>query len=262
MKKKNNTMLPILLLLVLLWLSSTSTAWAEDTYSALVDQNSRIDVQITDSEGRAVAPGREIDSIRYVIKSKPENAKVSVYTLQDNELQNTGHFTIAFTCNMEGTVELQSFVIMKDATKFYTGTHTIEVTEPKQDAIKTVILSIGSSQMIVDNGVIKTDTAPFVQNNRTYVPLRALSDIFDAECSYDAATQQITIQNNKTTIVMAIGADQFSLNDTTYTMDAPAILTEQGRTMVPLRFMANAFGAVIKLTYQEDGTVADIMLQL
>lgn len=262
MKKRNKTMLPILLLLVLLWLSSTSTAWAEDTYKAQVNQNARIDVQITDSEGRAVAPGREIDSIRYVIKSKPENAKVSVYTLQDSELQNTGHFTIAFTCNMEGTVELQSFVMMKDAAKFYTGTHTIEVTEPKQDATKTVILSIGSSQMIVDHDVVKTDAAPFIQNNRTYVPLRALCDIFDVACSYDTVTQQITIQNKETTIVMAIGADQYHLNDTIYTMDAPAFLTEHGRTMVPLRFMANAFGAVMKLTYQEDGTVADIMLQL
>jgi hypothetical protein len=32
--------------------------------------------------------------------------------------------------------------------------------------------------------------------------------------------------------------------------------------MVPVRFISNAFGAVIKLTYNENGSVADLMLQL
>lgn len=238
------------------------TAWADDIYQVQVNQNVRIDVQITDADGRAVAPGKEIDSIRYVVKSKPENAKVSVYTLHDAELKDTGKFSIAFTCNTAGTVELESFVITKEATNFYTGNHTITVLEQNTQLEKIVILSIGSCQMIVNNDVVQADAAPVVQNGRTYVPLRALSDIFDAECHYDAATQQITIQNDSRTIELVIGEEQFSLNGESYPMDAPAFLTEQGRTMVPIRFLANAFGAVIKPTYRENGTVADIMLQL
>lgn len=252
----------ILLLAVLLLMGGAGAVWASDAYEVTVNQNTRIDVQITDADGRAVAPGREIDDIKYIIKSKPEGAKASAYTVSDSELEETGKFTMAFTCDTVGTVEVESFVTVKDAAKYYTGLHTIQVVDEKAETEKIIIMSIGSAQMIVNNDVIHIDAAPLIQNGRTYVPLRALSDIFEADCNYDAATQQITVTKDDTVITMTIGADQFTLNDTVTAMDAPAFITGNGRTMVPVRFIANAFGAVIKPTYNDNGAVADIMLQL
>lgn len=252
----------ILLLAVLLLMGGAGAVWAGDAYEVTVNQNTRIDVQLTDADGRAVAPGREIDDIKYIIKSKPEGARASAYTVSDSELEETGRFTMAFTCDTVGTVEVESFVTVKGAAKYYTGLHTIQVVDEKAETEKIIIMSIGSAQMIVNNDVIQIDAAPLVQNGRTYVPLRALSDIFEARCSYDAAAQQITITKDNTVITMTIGADQFTLDGTVTAMDAPAFITGNGRTMVPVRFIANAFGAVIKPTYHENGAVADIMLQL
>ena len=250
------------LLAVLLLLGSAGAAWASDAYEAIVNQNTRIDVQITDADGRAVAPGREIDDIKYIIKSKPDNAKVTAYTANSSELQETGKFTMAFICDTAGTVEVESFVTVKDAAKYYTGQHVIQVVDEPKETEKIVIMSIGSAQMIVNNDVVKNDAAPVIQNGRTYVPLRALSNIFDAQCDYNAETQQITITRGDTEIVMTIGAEQYTLNGNATAMDAPAYINDAGRTMVPVRFIANAFGAVIKPTYNENGAVADIMLQL
>ena len=163
---------------------------------------------------------------------------------------------------MPGTVELETFVTVKDAAKYYTGTHTIQVVPEKDNDSKLVIMSIGSAQIIVNNDVVKCDAAPLIQDGRTYVPRRALSSIFDARCDYNSDTQQVTITKNDTVIAMNIGEAAFTVNGEAKTIDAPAYIAENGRTMVPLRFIASAFGAVIKLTYAETGAVADIMLQL
>lgn len=130
------------------------------------------------------------------------------------------------------------------------------------DEKKVVIMSIGSAQMIVDNDVIKIDAAPVIQNGRTYVPLRALSNIFDAKCQYNGDTKEIVIKKGSAVLVMPVGAADFTLNGEVKNMDAPAFITQNGRTMVPVRFLANAFGAVIKPTYNENGAVADLMLRL
>ena len=254
----------LVLLAVLFFAGSAGSAWAADAYTAIVNQNTRIDVQITDTDGHAVAPGRDIDDIKYIIKSKPEGAKASVYTSNSRELKETGKFTFGFTCDMPGTVEVETFVTVKDAPKYYTGIHTIQVVEEQAEPAesKIVIMSIGSAQIIVDNTVVKTDTAPLIQNGRTYVPLRALSNIFDAACDYNSDTQEITIKKGNTMIAMPVGENQFTINGENKSMDAPAYINDNGRTMVPLRFIANAFGAVIKLTYAETGAVADIMLQV
>lgn len=255
--------MPLLFVLsVLLFLGSAGALWADEAYQAVVNHNTRIDVQISDTDGRAVAPGREIDDIKYIVKSKPQDAKVSVYTSNSRELKETGKFTFAFTCDMPGTVELETFVTVKDAAKYYTGTHTIQVVPEKDNDSKIVIMSIGSAQIIVNNDVVKCDAAPLIQDGRTYVPLRALSSIFDARCDYNSDTQQVTITKNDTVIAMNIGEAAFTVNGEAKTIDAPAYIAENGRTMVPLRFIASAFGAVIKLTYAATGAVADIMLQL
>jgi hypothetical protein len=250
----------ILLLTMIFLLCGSGMALAEDVYTVTVNQNAQIDLQITDSGGRTVAPGQAIDTISYIIKSKPEDAKVSATTANDSELENTGKLTMAFCCDKPGTVEVQTFIRVKNSAKYYTGIHTIQVIDAKKADSKIVILSIGSRQMIVNDDVVQFDVAPEIQHDRTYVPLRALSDIFAAQCSYDSATQQITITKDDLVVVMTVGAEVYTLNGVEQALDAPAYLVN-GRTMVPVRFIAEAFGSVVKPTYDESGAVADIMFQ-
>ena len=246
---------------MLLW-SNAGAALADATCTVKVNENARIDIQITDNEGRTVAPGQPIDSISYIIKSKPEGAKVSTYTANDSQLENTGKLTMAFSCDTPGTVEVQSFIRLKDQARYYTGLHTIVVEAEKMSNSKIVIMSIGSSQIIVDNAVVQADAAPVIQNDRTFVPLRALSNIFGAQCSYEATSQTITVTRDGTTIVMQPGADSYTLNGASQPLDAPAYISSNGRTMVPVRFIAEAFGSVVKPTYDASGAVADLMFQL
>lgn len=251
----------ILLFTFIFLLCSTNVVFAADTHSVTVNENARIDVQITDQSGRTVAPGKPIDTISYIVKSKPEGAKVNAHTADDSELESSGKLTMAFSCDTPGTVELQTFIRVKDGNKYYTGTHTIDVVEEKSENSKIVIMSIGSNQIIDNDAVVKTDTAPVIHNDRTYVPLRVLSDIFGAQCNYEQEKRQVTVTQGDNTITMVIGENSYTLNGTSTTLDAPAYIID-GRTMVPVRFFAEAFGIVVKPTYSENGAVADIMFQV
>lgn len=251
----------MLLLAVLLLLGGAGTALAAETHTVTVNENARIDLQITDGAGHAVAPGQAIDTISYIIKSKPEGAKVNAQTANDSQLESSGKLTMAFTCDKPGTVEVQTFIRLKDAAKYYTGLHTIQVEAEKTADSKIVIMSIGSAQIIVNNDVVQADAAPEVQNDRTYVPLRVLSDIFEAQCSYDSSSRQITITQGDNVIVMTVGDSSYTLNGKTLPLDAPAYIAKD-RTMVPVRFIAEAFGSVVKPIYNSSGAVADILFQL
>lgn len=251
----------ILLLTTIFLFFSIDAAFAADTQDVTVNENARIDIQITDQGGRTVSPGKPIDTISYIIKSQPEGAKVSAHTADDSELESSGKFTMAFNCDKPGTVEIETFIRVKDSTKFYTGTHTINVVEEKTENNKIVIMSIGSKQIIDDNTVVQSDAAPVIYNNRTYVPLRVLSDIFGAQCSYDTEKQQVTVTQGNNTITMVIGENAYTHNGTSKSLDAPAYIFDN-RTMVPVRFFAEAFGIVVKPTYSENGAVADIMFQV
>jgi cytochrome c-type biogenesis protein CcmE len=58
---------------------------------------------------------------------------------------------------------------------------------------KKIELYIGKTFALVNGVKIKLDSPPFIQNGRTYIPLRFISENLDATVGYDAKSQTITI---------------------------------------------------------------------
>lgn len=95
---------------------------------------------------------------------------------------------------------------------------------------------------------IMLQQSPFVENGRTYVPLRSVSENLGATVWWESSTQTIIIKNDKTTVICQIGNSQAKVNDESVTLDvAPKI--KLGTTYVPLRFTADCLGA--KMTYDK-----------
>ncbi|AIS52807.1 ABC-type Fe3+-hydroxamate transport system, periplasmic component [Thermoanaerobacter kivui] len=97
------------------------------------------------------------------------------------------------------------------------------------------------------NGVkINTgDVLPFIENGRTMVPVRLFSENLGADVKWDDATQAVTIQGEDVSVKLTIGKKEAVVNGKNKTLDvAPVVLS--GRTIVPLRFIAEAFGADVK----------------
>lgn len=83
---------------------------------------------------------------------------------------------------------------------------------------------------------------PEIINSRTMVPLRSIFEAMGAEIAWDAATQTVTATRGSDKIVMTVGQLDYTVNGVAKTMDiGPSILNS--RTMVPVRVVAESFGA-------------------
>lgn len=109
----------------------------------------------------------------------------------------------------------------------------------------------GSGQFVINsniyyvNGVAKVmDVAPYIKGDRTYVPMRYLGEMLGAEVVWDDAARTVTLTKGDTTVVFTIGSATYTVNGEAMTADvAPEIASD--RTMLPARFVAEAFGSVV-----------------
>ncbi len=236
-----------------------------------VNVNNKIDVQIVDAEGNKVAPTNVTNAeISYVILDKPEGALVSATTVKSSDLADKGTFTMALTSNKIGNVAVQAIakVTIKaennndanvEVVKYYTGTQIFAI--GTGSAGDVVVMSIGSHEIVVNDKTATIDAAPMIQNDRTFVPFRALAEAFGAEVAYDEATQAVTAKLNGVEVVMTIGSATYTVNGAEKTADVAPFINGS-RTMVPVRFAAEAFGIKVIPTYNPDGTTADILFNL
>ena len=118
--------------------------------------------------------------------------------------------------------------------------------------------------------VVFPDAQPFVDENwRTLVPVRFVTEQLGANVSWRQADQTAIIEKNGITVEIAIGSPTLRVTNggktSTVTMDTAAV-GRDGRTYVPIRFVAEALGAFVDYSneyhvvgiYQDVLSVADI----
>ena len=75
----------------------------------------------------------------------------------------------------------------------YTDIDGKQIITAKLNENNSIGLVIGSDEMQIHNQKIKLDTAPIIVNDRTLVPLRAVSEAFDYDVNWDEDTKTVTI---------------------------------------------------------------------
>ena len=251
-----------------------------DGNKANVNEPTKFGVNIVDEFGNDVTLGhstynqgnllKALVNINYTVLDKPEGSKVTLSTdKEDTILRNLtkdGSFDMNFTCDKVGQVTVQATVKYsaidlqgKTVTKYYTGTQVINVGTPATGDV--VVMSIGSHQIVINDKTATIDSEPIIKDNRTFVPFRALAEAFGAKVDYNDADRTITANLNGTTVVMTIGSNSYTVNGETKTMDVAPFITGD-RTLVPVRFAAEAFGIEVIPTYNPDHTTADILFLL
>ena len=104
------------------------------------------------------------------------------------------------------------------------------------------------------------DTAPGITNERTFVPLRVLVEAFGADVGWNESTRTVTVAYDDNTVSMTIDQKEYTINGETHTMDvAPFIDAKASRTLVPVRFMAEAMGFEVTAQSRTDGTTANVL---
>lgn len=128
------------------------------------------------------------------------------------------------------------------------------------DKPRNIYLNIGAPIMDVDGRMVPLDSPSVIQHGRTYVPYRAISEALGAEISYDHRIRTITTRFDDDVLTMTIGHSQYARNGQIFSMDATPYINSGGRTMVPVRFMAEATGYNIVPLYNDKNLVTAVRI--
>ena len=121
---------------------------------------------------------------------------------------------------------------------------------------RTLELTIGQKEIKVDGVSREMDVSPVIINNRTLVPIRFISESLGAGVTWNGDTKKVTIIYDLKWIDLWAGENRMVVNGKAIYLDvAPQIIN--GRTMLPLRFVAESLG----LTVQWDQKTRNIMLR-
>lgn len=122
------------------------------------------------------------------------------------------------------------------------GNTTKKTVAVKYSRSVSIILQVGNTVAVVNGKNYILEAVPQINSGRTMVPLRFIGESFGATFEYDATTKKISIQFNNSAIQMWIGKETAVVNGKEVQLDvAPYILN--GRTLVPIRFISEVFGA-------------------
>ncbi len=100
---------------------------------------------------------------------------------------------------------------------------------------------------ISDSGITQNtlDASPYIENSRTMVPARAVSESFGADVSWDEASQKVSVKYGENLIELTINSDTALVNGEAVSLDSPALI-RNNRTMIPLRFVSEALGKYVE----------------
>lgn len=110
------------------------------------------------------------------------------------------------------------------------------------------VLAAASTVQVAVNGqyVAFPDATPYVdeKTRRTLVPARFVAEELGLHVQWNRQSNQVTLSNHTDTIILTIGQSSALVNGKSIPFDTPAVIKEE-RTMIPLRFISEAFDAEI-----------------
>ncbi|MDP4092787.1 MAG: stalk domain-containing protein [Bacillota bacterium] len=113
----------------------------------------------------------------------------------------------------------------------------------------TIVFQLLNRDMTVDGKVMQIDpnnssVIPFTDNGRTLVPLRAIVENMGGKIGWDSGDRRIDITLGTNTVTLWLDNTKAIVNGKQVKLDVPA-KSVSGRTMVPVRFVAENLGAKV-----------------
>ena len=177
----------------------------------------------------------------YLDFPEPFLVQISLTEEDLREVRNPGRLTLAYVGRTDrGRVRLD---YVGGRYEKETGLFTARIekagnyvlTEP-YDQVK-LVLSPGKKEALVNGRPVTLDTAPFLLQERTMVPVRFISEAMGLRVDWNDARREVTLTNRGNSFTMAVDREIPGYGQ------APVI--QNGRTMVPLRFVSEQLGAYV-----------------
>ena len=237
---------------------STNTL-AFDSENGEANADNTVKVSVVDENGDVV---KSVNGPMYasVVGQSDEDANIEV--TPGTVSNGKGNLTIF--SDKETSVDIVVTVIDDvDTTNRVIYAGTLEYTIGAEDinAENTVVMTIGSTDYVVNNDIVAGDAAPYVDSAwRTMVPFRVLGETFGATVNWDQDAQTVTYTYGDTELTMTIGEETYTVNGDEKTMDTAPVLSGD-RTFVPVRFVAEALGYTVTPLQDANGLTASVVFQ-
>ena len=124
-------------------------------------------------------------------------------------------------------------------------------------SISALILSLAAAVSVfattptvyVDGEILSFDVEPFIEEDRTMVPMRAIFEAVGASVMWDQETKTVisvkSSEASQNVVVLQIGNANAFVNSQSVALDVPAKVIND-RTFVPLRFVMESLDADVQ----------------
>ena len=116
-------------------------------------------------------------------------------------------------------------------------------------ANRVIVMTIGSKILKVNDVDGEIDAGPQIKWDRTFSPIAPIINALGGTSEWDAKTRRVTIDLDTKIIVLTISSRYAVVNGKSVSIDSNPDLVPYvqapGRTMLPVRFIAEQFGALV-----------------
>jgi len=115
----------------------------------------------------------------------------------------------------------------------------LTISPPAQAAYPEITITVNGSR-------IASDVKPYIDsNNRTMVPIRFVAEALGSEVDWNQETKGVSVKRKENAVYLWAGRQDYTVNGKSKTMDTVPVILPPGRTMVPVRFVAEALGCTV-----------------
>ena len=97
----------------------------------------------------------------------------------------------------------------------------------------------------MNDKLLSTDQSPVLKNGRTMVPLRTIAETLNADVRWDKTAKAAIITTDEIIMQLPTDSTAATVNGEQVLLDTSAQIIN-GRTMVPLRFVAEQFALQVQ----------------
>jgi hypothetical protein len=120
----------------------------------------------------------------------------------------------------------------------------------------SIQLWVSEKEISIDGKTQSMDVAPFIQDSRTLVPVRFVSEALGAKVDWYQEEKKAVIVLVPKVVTLWVGKDQAFVNGVEQKLDVPAVLVDN-RTFVPLRFVSERLGAKVEWSQEKQQVSID-----
>jgi hypothetical protein len=141
-------------------------------------------------------------------------------------------------------------IIVKDLEEDYAPDPVFEVVNAiaEEEGQADTVFTIGSTTYTMNGVEYTMGIAPYISGDRTYLPIRYVAyamGVAEANVLWDQANQTVTLLKGDKVVQLKVGSTTMLVNGAAVTMDAAPQNVDPGYVCLPIRFVAQAFGANI-----------------